>query len=742
MSGNSQRKNKNNSVLTIEADPKDKQSEQAQLLSYVRGMFENLKEDMQRATDQIATQMGSLTDKIDAMENANTLLENKVNSLDDTVEEVRNSGANLKKGVKVPNKKADKTKPFSPKRVKIDDKTTTSDSKKSAKQSKKKDYDESDDDDDLSDVFVRKIDRKKSHSNIKTKHKKASSDDEPSDSSSSSSSDSDSGSSTATESTEDDSEEEEPFNNRRISALHGRAHPLQARDNVTVMVTPYEVKENEKMNVISPKAFKRIVEIYRTYQATSLDKTKRLIHFISTDVRKELHAEQVLRETVIGLNVKLSHITDLEDKHTERMIADKLRPNDLLSYTRLFSKSLTATSWDKNTTLKFSAANYYDHIFPYITIFLEEIEVYYDLFRRGASKSQLKRHPKIEYGKDKQPGLFRILIEYLEPFQQNFVKVLGGEEELKKIKTMKDFITIFKSANKKLARRSRRVAVKDLDLQEPESYKTTVARAKKSKEEMAEAKKSVFSSKKRTSGYLRMMQNAGGEEPYEEAGNEDTDEEIFNSGKTEEEVEAAWEKKQADKTEAKEKIENWDQTWADYEASNALFVLSPEYRPKPGAGNFKKGLNTKPSQDLICFAHVYEKCDKGEKCDYSHDRMKIEDFLWKQYNRLKYSNFWKDNILQRPPPSVAIEKKDVTPDNRKSLHTPTGKNFATRDGSRTPFKGATTYGQNRILDREEDEKEYEVKGNTSGADDKTLSTEKLGSNRTTPSGVERSDPSA
>ena len=85
MSGNSQRKNKNNSVLTIEADPKDKQSEQAQLLSYVRGMFENLKEDIKTTYDEFITYF---TENGDTTNNCNIKFNHLENFTVTTEEEI------------------------------------------------------------------------------------------------------------------------------------------------------------------------------------------------------------------------------------------------------------------------------------------------------------------------------------------------------------------------------------------------------------------------------------------------------------------------------------------------------------------------------------------------------------------------------------------------------------------------------------------------------------------------------
>ena len=123
------------SVLTIENSQSVEAGNETEAMRYVRHLFDQLRVDMQGATDRITIQMSSMNDKIDAMENANTLLENTVNSLNDQVEEVRASGAGPKKGVKVPNKKAD-NKTFSPKKVRVEPKPNKKQNKKDFKNSK------------------------------------------------------------------------------------------------------------------------------------------------------------------------------------------------------------------------------------------------------------------------------------------------------------------------------------------------------------------------------------------------------------------------------------------------------------------------------------------------------------------------------------------------------------------------------------------------------------------------------
>jgi hypothetical protein len=318
---------------------------------------------------------------------------------------------------------------------------------------------------------------------------------------------------------------------------------------------------------------------------------------------------------------------------------------------------------------------------------------------------------------------------------------------------------IFKEVNNELARKSKKAEIKDKDLQKLTSYKEVISSARRSREQLEYEKTKVTTqrasyARRQSTGNLRILYGEDGteyhiqdeEETYEEAPDEqDTDQEIFNTGKSEEEVEAAWDKKQAERAETKDKIENWEETYEQHDIANALFSMAPDYRPKPSSSYSKTPFNKTPklpSKDQVCFNFVYDNCT-DKSCGYSHDKQKVEDYLWKQYNRLKYSHFWNNSILNRPPPTKTIESKGTTPEAKKQFTQPTVKKvFLSRDGSRTPFKGQHTQGQNKILEEEPYELKIITVGNGPAAEQTPASSEKLGTYRTTPSGVERSDPSA
>ena len=63
----------------------------------------------------------------------------------------------------------------------------------------------------------------------------------------------------------------------------------QKQFNYTVNVTPTEIKQEQKLNKITPRTVKWLLtDVWPTYERTSIDRTKSLVDFIRSDVLKEL----------------------------------------------------------------------------------------------------------------------------------------------------------------------------------------------------------------------------------------------------------------------------------------------------------------------------------------------------------------------------------------------------------------------------------------------------------------------
>jgi len=540
-----------------------------------------------------------------------------------------------------------------------------------------------------------------------------------------------------------------------------------AENSVSVMVHPYRVDEKDKIRVITLKSMKRLAEIYKEYLATSLDKTKTLIYFIHPDAQKELYTKQGLLDTKIAKRYKLQELYTVKDKHTERMMADYIRPLGRDEFVETLHKAMTFPKWKPG--IKFGVTDYYRNIFQHVSLFIEEAEVYYNLLIDKATPKQLAKYPKPEWGSKEPGGLFRVLMVVLEPYAENFIEMLGGEQKLKKIEGLDNFLSHFKEVNTKKAAKSREQEEDDSELRKPKSYVVSAASARKKHEDfstyVAKSKSTIPSSRvpyaRKSTGRLRILYDDDGnpipvDESWIEQENEDSrdpgsddEDSVDHVDMTEEELEIAWEEEQKRRSEIDRKIENWDETLADHEdakyAANALYALTSAYQKSSSAsfshnrGN-PRSQDPKKSGDQVCFAYAFGKCPVGDKCQYSHDKMKIEDFLAKQFNRMKTSPFWKDSILHRVLPKPPEQRSGHdTP--RVNFQGSNGRPYAGRGGIHTPLR-KPTYGENKLLIQEENappEDQSTTKHNERPGTNLPLSSERSGSTRAPSIAGDRAD---
>jgi hypothetical protein len=131
--------------------------------------------------------------------------------------------------------------------------------------------------------------------------------------------------------------------------------------------------------------------------------------------------------------------------------------------------------------------------------------------------------------------------------------------------------------------------------------------------------------------------------------------------------------------------------------------------------SFSKTTGTSGSKlnpkDQVCFSEAYGTCIDS-KCEYSHDKMKIEDFLYKQFNKIKFSRHFNQNILNRPPPKEMLERntrnnsnspnrssysgRGSSPAQQQGRGFP-GRSYAGRGGIQMAGRGGVTFGENKYL---------------------------------------------
>ena len=547
-------------------------------------------------------------------------------------------------------------------------------------------------------------------------------------------------------------------NGRRmtISAIPSVIPGVATANNnaATVVVTPFEVKDIDKMKYISLKSIKRLMEHYAVFKASSLDNTKTLIFFISTECQHKLINNQLVLGTELSERINPQNIFRVKDEHVENMLSDFIRPTSRDDFVFMFNQAMTHPRWRKD--LEFSTLNYHKDIFPHVTLFLEECEIYNEYLRRGATPYEQDFMPKMEWGKKDPGGMLRIAMAILHPYQDNFIQLLQ-EEKLNKITSMKEFIRIFKYKNREISQISLEILRQNDKMKKPTAYATIAAQARKKSDEYKEYKDKVAktgsaTTSRRSSTYTKYNKSRGTLNEMEgindvipENENEDefyidpraleSDDEDDNLGMTEEEWNQRYEENQRHQERVAKEIRNWDDSEVHL-ALDALCAIEPNYTPRRNHDGVKiykaKPVNTK---EQVCFQYAFGKCTAGNACVYSHDLSKVKGFLKTSYERLVGAPAWDPKILTEVATTKTSSRGGY--DSQNSFKSNHGGSHGSKGAAQSPAADqrkppfANNYGKSYIIEVEKPIGNTEKKSNDlpSAVIDQPYSAEKSASSR-------------
>jgi hypothetical protein len=82
-------------------------------------------------------------------------------------------------------------------------------------------------------------------------------------------------------------------------------------------------------------------------------------------------------------------------------------------------------------------------------------------------------------------------------------------------------------------------------------------------------------------------------------------------------------------------------------------------RPATGAAT-KPPKEFKPDAPLVCFKFALGSCDKGDKCDYAHDKGLAAKYLARMVKRYTGSKFYDPKVTADEPPSQHFQVTEMS----------------------------------------------------------------------------------
>jgi len=223
----------------------------------------------------------------------------------------------------------------------------------------------------------------------------------------------------------------------------------------SLVISAYEVKEGEKILKLTVKSFQKLVKDYSRYKSTSADRRLNMVAFLSHAVLEMLINDQYKKGLVDRGELNISKIQDYSDNKLYRVIAEYLRPNSLQEYKeKLWSSVTDFKKALPKGCLDFNLEQYEEHVFPNVSKLCTEIQAIDDLFRYKASSDSLRDFPKQGFtsGAHGEKSV-NIFLQCFVPLDANF-RTYISDDNLKSVRSTKEFITAVLEANDRLAQES------------------------------------------------------------------------------------------------------------------------------------------------------------------------------------------------------------------------------------------------------------------------------------------------
>ena len=423
---------------------------------------------------------------------------------------------------------------------------------------------------------------------------------------------------------------------------------------ISIVVTATEIDERDKLKHVTIKSIKWLItDKYANYLTHSLDKSKRLAHFVSREVMVALMNDQKSRPNDLSDQLTLATMVDLPDETIELFLADLVRPKSWQKYRDAIFDHVESL---KNAKLSFVLKGYDVNIHPRICRILEEIEHYDQFFRKGATKAELLRLPEMNWGTENKPGVFRIAMECFSPFQENYKNMLG-EKNLKSCTRMKDFVKMFRKLNDEYSRKADELMILELNMEAPEKLKNS----REAAQDKAMQKKLIsgFSEKKKFADFNLLSESNSRKEssasfrgtrsvPNQEESDVEYDRRAKQYAEKQSEVASDGYREVL----ISEEAFMADEDWNELRMINHQKSQNDKFQRK-AAGSYEA---KPPDKTLPCFTQAYHSnCEAKDKCIYSHDPVVLQGYLNTEMKKIKASSYFKDHSSYNSPRQHVLE---------------------------------------------------------------------------------------
>ena len=382
---------------------------------------------------------------------------------------------------------------------------------------------------------------------------------------------------------------------------------VQSRGEVNVMYQEKEVKDSEKMQVLTFASAHHFKEKVAHLNARSVVQVT-MQDYISDKILKDLWNYECLNDSEWTWTGSYEALLKLEHDKFMTILARRLRPMNPEEYCKMLRSVLPvikATHKD-GKEVKLSDPNYDKLLFQQFSTFFHVLEETDEFARHGATATELSRLPKYIYGKEDSRdglGVFAIAVGLLNRFAEDFKRQLGMDR-LKDCKSMRSFLDMANTVNRELAKKSLDERVARELIQSKVSFKALTEMMPKEQRDPAYQRNNEVKPQRKI--YLVVDDESADLSVINHEPNKVSSSTVYDeSGGT-----------AANPDESYVSIENTYPADESIEYTNEICYVKDvkTYKDKP------------KEKELPCYQHFNGRCTAGENCTYSHNGVKLAEY--------------------------------------------------------------------------------------------------------------------
>ena len=254
---------------------------------------------------------------------------------------------------------------------------------------------------------------------------------------------------------------------------------------VTVSVSEVIIDKARLVKELTLSTLQYAVNQNTHHHDTSMDSTKRIVHWISQPVLDKIYDNEKNKETDLSLRLtERSHMNTLSNNDFLLAARRFLRATSFRDYVLKFFEAMQK---DLITDLVFNIEGYHLVAFNRVSNVITSMKNFHGFMRDSAKVNELAKFPALEWGTKDVQGEWQMMFQCLEPFTEHF-KTKIKEAKLKKITSLDVFFAALNKVNKTLYEASLQREEEDIDFQKPPTVQMLFQSARDKKSTAVQAK--------------------------------------------------------------------------------------------------------------------------------------------------------------------------------------------------------------------------------------------------------------